>query len=73
MIVPDDETFRGNILGTYNVIKAAANLGVQKIIIASSVSTYGVTYAQGDVDYPSFPIEEDLDVDPMDTYAISKV
>jgi nucleoside-diphosphate-sugar epimerase len=73
MIVADNETFRGNIIGTYNVVEAACKLGVKKIILASSVCVYGVTFAEGDVDFPSFPIDEALDVDPMDTYAISKV
>ncbi len=73
MLVPDNECFKGNVLSTYNVIEAACKLGIRKIIIASSETTYGVCFAQGDVDYHSFPLEEDYDVDPMDTYAISKL
>ncbi|KAK9491184.1 hypothetical protein V1508DRAFT_422586 [Lipomyces doorenjongii] len=73
MIVPDNETFRTNVLSTYNVIEAACKLGVKKIIIASSETTYGVCCAQGDTDFHSFPLEEDYDVDPMDSYALSKI
>ncbi|KAK9320438.1 hypothetical protein V1517DRAFT_207876 [Lipomyces orientalis] len=73
MIAPDNETFRTNILSTYNVIEAACKLGVKKIIIASSETTYGVCCALGDVDFHSFPLEEDYDVDPMDSYALSKI
>lgn len=73
MIVSDDETFRGNALSAYNVIEAACKLGVKKIIVASSVTVYGVTYAEGDVDYPSFPVDEAVATNPMDTYAISKL
>ncbi|KAI9721212.1 MAG: hypothetical protein M1812_002373 [Candelaria pacifica] len=73
MLVPDNECFKGNVLSTYNVIEAACKLGIKKIVIASSETTYGVCFAQGDVDYHSFPLEEDYDVDPMDTYAISKL
>lgn len=73
MIVPDNETFRGNALSTYNVIEAACRLGTKKIVTASSVTVYDVSYAEGDVDYPSFPVHEDVDTNPMDTYAISKV
>lgn len=73
MLVPDNECFRGNVLSTYNVIEAACKLGVKKIVIASSETTYGVCFAQGDVDYHSFPLEEDYDNDPMDTYALSKL
>ncbi|KAK9343663.1 hypothetical protein V1522DRAFT_412661 [Lipomyces starkeyi] len=73
MMVPDNETFTANVNSTYNVIEAACKLGVKKIIIASSETTYGVCYAQGDADYHSFPLEEDYDVDPMDSYALSKI
>lgn len=73
MLVPDNETFHTNVTSTYNVIEAACKLGIKKIIIASSETTYGVCFAQGDSDYHSFPLEEDYDCDPMDTYALSKL
>ncbi|MBV8917389.1 NAD-dependent epimerase/dehydratase family protein, partial [Bradyrhizobium sp.] len=73
LIEPDNETFRVNTMSTYNVIEAAAKLGVRKIIIASSETTYGVCFAEGDKDFHHFPLEEDYDVDPMDSYGLSKV
>lgn len=73
MIVPDNETFRANTQSTYNVIEAACKLGVKKIIVASSETTYGVCFTQGDSDYHSYPLTEDYKVDPMDTYALSKI
>ncbi|KAK9357880.1 hypothetical protein V1504DRAFT_462937, partial [Lipomyces starkeyi] len=59
MIVPDDKTFKTNVLSTYNDIEAACKLGVRKIIIASSETTYGVCCTQGDTDFHSFPLEEE--------------
>ncbi|OOF91799.1 hypothetical protein ASPCADRAFT_56415 [Aspergillus carbonarius ITEM 5010] len=73
MIVPDNETFRGNTLSTYNIIEAACRLRIPKIILASSITVYGVSFAEGDIPYPSFPVTEDVDTNPMDTYGISKV
>lgn len=70
---PDDETFRVNTVGTYNVIEAGIKLGIRKIIIASSETTYGVCFADGRVNPHSLPLEEDYDVDPMDSYGLSKV
>ena len=61
MLVPDNECFKANVLSTYNVIEAACKLGVKKVIIASSETTYGVCFTQGDSDYHSFPLEEDYD------------
>ncbi|KAJ5110070.1 Nascent polypeptide-associated complex subunit beta [Penicillium argentinense] len=73
MLVPDNETFRANTQGTYNIVEAACKLGIRKVILASSVTVYGVSFAQGDADYPYFPIDEDQDVNPTDTYAIAKL
>lgn len=73
MIKPDAETFRANVMSTYHAIEAAVTLGIRKIVIASSETTYGVCFADGDKDYHAFPIEEDYDVDPMDSYGLSKV
>ncbi len=73
LINPDNETFRVNTMGTYNVIEAAVKLGIRKIIIASSETTYGVCFSDGKTDPKVLPLEEDYDVDPMDSYGLSKV
>jgi len=73
LIEPDNATFVANVVSTYNVIEAAMKLGVRKVVIASSETTYGVCFAEGDKDFHSFPLEEDYDVDPMDSYGLSKV
>lgn len=73
LIAPDNETFRVNTIGTYNVVEAAVKLGIRKIIVASSETTYGVCFSDGQTDPRSLPQEEDYDVDPMDSYGLSKV
>ena len=73
MIEPDNVTFASNVISTYNVIEAAMKLGVRKVVIASSETTYGVCFAEGDKDFHSFPLEEDYDSDPQDSYGLSKV
>jgi nucleoside-diphosphate-sugar epimerase len=73
LINPDNETFRVNAIGTYNVVEAAVKLGIRKIVIASSETTYGVCFADGRVNPKVLPLEEDYDVDPMDSYGLSKV
>lgn len=73
LLHPDNETFRVNTIGTYNVIEAAVKLGIKKIIIASSETTYGICFSDGKTNPKVLPLEEDYDVDPMDSYGLSKV
>ncbi|MCO6186414.1 NAD(P)-dependent oxidoreductase [Rhizobium sp. L1K21] len=73
LIKPDNETFRVNAIGTYNVIEAAVKLGIKKVIIASSETTYGICFAEGDKQPHYLPFDEEYDVDPMDSYGLSKV
>jgi UDP-glucose 4-epimerase len=73
LIEPDNVTFQKNVVSTYNVIEAAMKLGCRKVVIASSETTYGVCFAEGDKDFAKFPLEEDYDVDPQDSYGLSKV
>lgn len=73
LIVPDNETFRVNTIGTYNVIEAAVKLGIKKVIIASSETTYGVCFSDGETNPNYLPLDEEYDVDPMDSYGLSKV
>lgn len=73
MIVPDVETFRVNTQAGYNVIEAACRLGVKKIIITSTVCVDGPPYAEGIMEWPSFPVDEEAATNPMDIYAISKL
>ena len=73
LLQPDNETYRVNVIGTYHIIEAAMKLGIRKVIIASSETTYGVCFAEGEKDFHAFPLEEDYDTDPMDSYGLSKV
>jgi nucleoside-diphosphate-sugar epimerase len=69
----DNEVFRINVMGTYNVLDAASKLGIKKVILASSETTYGTVFAHGHRDPVYFPLDEEYPVDPMDSYATSKV
>lgn len=53
-----------NILGTLNVLRAAAEAGVGHVTFASSAAVYG--------DPPSFPTAEDAPIVPISPYGIGK-
>ncbi|MBI3998906.1 MAG: SDR family oxidoreductase [Armatimonadetes bacterium] len=54
-----------NVTGTLNILVAAAEAGVQRVVNASSSSVYG--------DDPSLPKREDQQVAPISPYAASKL
>jgi nucleoside-diphosphate-sugar epimerase len=73
LMTPDNECFSVNAISTYNVIEAATRLGIRKVIIASSETTYGVCFAQGEILPQYLPVDEDHPTVPHDSYAMSKV
>ncbi len=73
LIAPDNETFRVNTMGTYNVLEAALKMGVRKVVIASSETTYGIAFADGEKRPDYLPVDEDHPTVPHDSYGMSKV
>jgi nucleoside-diphosphate-sugar epimerase len=72
-IAPDATTYSTNVLAHYNVLEAATRLGIPKIIFASSETTYGVCFGQGERKPLYVPVDEEHPVVPEDAYAMSKV
>jgi nucleoside-diphosphate-sugar epimerase len=72
-LVPDSETFINNVAATYNVLKAAADLGVKKVVIASSTAAFGFIYAKVPWSPEYLPIDERHPSRPQDPYGLSKV
>ena len=55
----DNECFRINTVGTYNVIDAAIKMGIKKVIFASSETAYGICFADGERKPDYLPIDEE--------------
>src|SRR5579875_494096 len=70
---PDAATYATNVLSTFNVLEAATRLGVPKIVFASSETTYGICFAQGERRPRYVPVDEEHPTVPEDAYAMSKV
>lgn len=73
LLTADNECYRVNTMGTYNVIDAAVKLGIKKVIFASSETTYGVCFADGERKPEYLPLDEEHPTVPEDSYAMSKV
>ena len=69
-IHPEGETFRNNILSTYNVFSAAVQQRVQRVVWASSETILGLPFDRA----PDFaPIDETIEPRPESSYALSKL
>lgn len=53
-----------NVLGTLNVLEAAKNSGVKRVVFASSSSVYG--------NNPTLPKHEEMAISPLSPYALTK-
>lgn len=73
MLTSDNETYRINTQSTYNVIDAALKAGIRKVIFASSETTYGICFWEGEKKPQYVPIDEEHPTVPRDSYAMSKV
>jgi nucleoside-diphosphate-sugar epimerase len=66
----DEVTFRTNVASTYNVFSAAVELGLRRIVWASSETILGLPF---DREQPAnVPIDEEDPIYPQSTYALSK-
>lgn len=73
LIASDSTTYATNVLAHYNVLEAATRLGIRKIVFASSETTYGICFGQGERKPLYVPVDEEHPVVPEDAYAMSKV
>lgn len=69
----NDICFRNNVMSTYNILEAAANLGIGKVVLASSESSYGICFASEFFEPQYLPIDEEHPQLPEDSYGLSKV
>ncbi len=58
------EYYSSNVLGTYNVVECARNVGIKKLIYAASSSCYGIP--------EHYPTNEQAEIQPQYPYALTK-
>jgi UDP-glucose 4-epimerase len=72
VIAPEHEVFRVNMTGNWNVLEAAEVLGIEKIVLASSVNAVGAVFSKGITPRPYFPIDEEHPTFSEDAYSMGK-
>lgn len=68
---PDHVVHNNNVVGSYNALIAAANLGITRVCQASSVNAIGHSYSR-EPRYDYFPIDENHPTYNEDPYSLSK-
>jgi nucleoside-diphosphate-sugar epimerase len=72
-LAPDAETLSNNVSSTYNVLRAAADSKVKKVVLASSTAAFGFIYAAKLWAPDYLPLDEEHPSNPQDSYGLSKV
>jgi nucleoside-diphosphate-sugar epimerase len=68
-----DQIIHTNVTGTWNVLQAAEEAGVKRVILTSSDSVVGYTVLSAAMVPPDYlPVDADHPTRPTDAYAISK-
>jgi nucleoside-diphosphate-sugar epimerase len=70
-LAPDAVTFQNNLMTTYNIFSAATLVGLQRVVWASSETTYGLPLTRWPPDFA--PVTEEHPLVPESGYALAKV
>ena len=70
---PAEKVFTVNVVGTFNLLEAAARSGIKKFIFLSSESTLGFAFAEQLLVPEYIPVDERHPLRPQDPYGLSKL
>jgi nucleoside-diphosphate-sugar epimerase len=70
---PNSEVWRVNTQTAYNVLEACGLLGIPKVVLGSSESSYGICFANRFFEPQYLPVDEEHPQLPEDTYGLTKV
>lgn len=62
-----------NVMGTLNVLEAAVQAGVGKVVFASSGAATGFSFQENEIVPRYLPLDEEHPAEPQDTYGLSKL
>lgn len=69
-----EEILRVNVMGTWNVLQAAEDAGVRRVVLCSSDSVMGFTVMSSRLRAPDYaPVDDAHPLRPTDPYALSKL
>ncbi|CAM4213588.1 nucleoside-diphosphate-sugar epimerase [Paenibacillus endophyticus] len=65
--------FANNTIAGYHILEAASILGIRKVVMGSSESSYGFAWAPQPFDPDYLPLDEEHPQQPQECYGLSKV
>jgi nucleoside-diphosphate-sugar epimerase len=71
-IVPPAQVFGTNVNSTFNVLQAAVQLGIKRVVLASTIQVARTVHMKNDTRYRYLPVDEAHEIDPQTDYALSK-
>ena len=71
-VFPAARTFMTNLGSTFNVFLACAQLGIRRVVAASTIQVNHSCTPRTPIRYNYLPFDEDHPVDPQDEYSLSK-
>lgn len=70
---PSEQYININVRGTWHVLQAAAEMGVKKVVLCSSISACGLSEMRADWTPEYLPVDERHDNKPVQAYSVSKL
>jgi len=67
-----ETTFNNNVQGAWTVLQAAEEVGVRRVVVASSDSVFGLSYNPPDWPPQFLPVDETHPTRPTEVYSLSK-
>ena len=72
-IYPNATTYQNNVIGSYNIMEASGQIGIKKVVIASSECAYGLCFAKEDLVPQYVPVDELHPAWAEDCYGLAKI
>lgn len=69
---PAHVTYHSNVMSSYHVLEAATELGLEAVVLPSSINVLGAVYQPQPTEVFYLPVDEEHPVTPRDPYGLAK-
>lgn len=69
---PGHVCYESNVMSSYHVLEAARALGLEAVVLPSSINVMGAAYQEAPTEVDYLPVDEQHRLTPRDPYAIGK-